>query len=156
MRPSMMPSLPCASLLSRRDVFRFGALSVGATVVPSHWARAAETSVEAAGSLRNAKADSVIFLWMGGGVTHIDSFDPKPHAPEKIRGTLGAISTSLPGVQFAQPMSRQQSTRPSESILNFACPITSAAHSLYSTTTKQSPASFDVLTFLSALCASSG
>lgn len=46
----------------------------------------------------------VLFLWMGGGVTHIDSFDPKPLAPEEIRGTLGAISTTLPGVQFGEPM----------------------------------------------------
>jgi hypothetical protein len=41
---------------------------------------------------------------MGGGVTHIDSFDPKPLAPEEIRGTLGAISTALPGVQFGEVM----------------------------------------------------
>ena len=39
---------------------------------------------------------------MGGGVTHIDSLDPKPHAPEQIRGTLSAIDTSLPGVQFSE------------------------------------------------------
>ncbi len=32
---------------------------------------------------------SVIYLWMGGGVTHIDSFDPKPAAPEEIRGISG-------------------------------------------------------------------
>jgi hypothetical protein len=41
---------------------------------------------------------------MGGGVTHIDSFDPKPDAPEEIRGTLSTIATSIPGVFFAQPM----------------------------------------------------
>jgi hypothetical protein len=48
------------------------------------------------------RAQSVIFLWMGGGVTHIDSLDPKPDAPEEIRGTLGAIDTALPGVQFCE------------------------------------------------------
>jgi len=39
---------------------------------------------------------------MGGGVTHIDSFDPKPESPEEIRGTLSPIATSLPGVQFSE------------------------------------------------------
>src|SRR5690606_27483034 len=42
--------------------------------------------------------------WMGGGVTHIDSFDPKPEAPEEIRGTLTAIPTVLPGVNFCETM----------------------------------------------------
>lgn len=91
--------LPCASLLSRRDVLKLGSVSVGATLLPTQWTNAAESSAD-------AKADSVIFLWMGGGVTHIDSFDPKPHAPEQIRGTLGTISTSLPGVHFGEPMSQ--------------------------------------------------
>jgi hypothetical protein len=39
---------------------------------------------------------------MAGGVTHIDSFDPKPDAPEEIRGTLRTIATSVPGVLFAE------------------------------------------------------
>ena len=97
--------LPCAALLSRRDVLRVGPLSLGASLLPSAWARAMETSGNAKAA-PHAKADSVIFLWMGGGVTHIDSFDPKPHAPEEIRGTLATISTSLPGVHFGEPMSQ--------------------------------------------------
>jgi hypothetical protein len=39
---------------------------------------------------------------MAGGVTHIDSFDPKPDAPEDVRGTLGAIATTVPGVHFSE------------------------------------------------------
>ena len=54
-------------------------------------------------------AKSVIYLWLGGGVTHIDSFDPKPEAPEEIRGELTAISTRLPGVQFCETMPRMAS-----------------------------------------------
>jgi hypothetical protein len=41
---------------------------------------------------------------MAGGVTHIDSFDPKPDAPQDIRGTLGAIATSLVGVRFSESL----------------------------------------------------
>jgi Protein of unknown function (DUF1501) len=41
---------------------------------------------------------------MMGGVTHIDSFDPKPDAPEEIRGSLGTVQTTLPGVRFTEVM----------------------------------------------------
>lgn len=103
--------LPCSQLLSRRDVFRIGALTIGATTVPSGWAKSPATSRNATPEPETAQhldatADSVIFLWMGGGVTHIDSFDPKPDAPEQIRGTLGAIATALPGVHFGEPMAQ--------------------------------------------------
>ncbi|MFN5535158.1 MAG: DUF1501 domain-containing protein, partial [Planctomyces sp.] len=66
--------------------------------MPSAWA------VSGTGTSPAASADSVIFLWMGGGVSHIDSFDPKPQAPQEIRGTLSAISTALAGVQFTEVM----------------------------------------------------
>jgi hypothetical protein len=41
---------------------------------------------------------------MAGGVTHIDSFDPKPDALENIRGTLRAIPTTVPGVRFSESL----------------------------------------------------
>lgn len=81
--------------LPRRDAFRFAGLTVGASLVPG-------LSAEATPERTSHRAKSVIMLWMGGGVTHIDSLDPKPDAPEEIRGTLGAISTRLPGVQFSE------------------------------------------------------
>lgn len=83
-------------LFGRRDLLRVGSLSLAASLTPMAAASPASST--------GASAKSVIFLWLGGGVTHIDSFDPKPDAPEEIRGTLQAISTSLPGVQFAEPM----------------------------------------------------
>src|SRR5262249_35672202 len=51
-----------------------------------------------------ARARSVILLWMAGGVTHLDSFDPKPDAPTEVRGTLAAIPTALAGVRFTEVM----------------------------------------------------
>src|SRR5207249_2568949 len=51
-----------------------------------------------------ATAKSVILLWMAGGVTHIDSFDPKPAAPEQVRGTLSVIDTNVSGVRFTEVM----------------------------------------------------
>ncbi|MEX0727987.1 MAG: DUF1501 domain-containing protein, partial [Planctomycetaceae bacterium] len=75
-----------------------GAMSVAATALP-----AGLFAGEPAGKYKS-RAESVIYLWMGGGVTHIDSFDPKPEAPEQIRGTLDTIDTQLPGVHFTEVM----------------------------------------------------
>ncbi|MCA9099305.1 MAG: DUF1501 domain-containing protein, partial [Planctomycetaceae bacterium] len=85
------------SVVCRRDLLKVGPLAVSGSLWPSLlWGgenRAATEGKEVAG----ARAKSVIFLWMGGGVTQLETFDPKPEAPEGIRGTLGAISTTLPG-----------------------------------------------------------
>jgi hypothetical protein len=83
-----------ADLLNRRDVLRVGSLALAGAMLP--WT---------AGAAKHAaKARSVIVLWMAGGVTHIDSFDPKPDAPAEVRGTLRPIATSLPGVRFCESM----------------------------------------------------
>src|SRR5207244_1091973 len=78
-------------LLNRRDALRVGSLTLAANLLPRGQA-SADAIIPTHG-----KAKSVLYLWMGGGVTHIDSFDPKPEAPEEIRGTLGVIPTTLPG-----------------------------------------------------------
>jgi hypothetical protein len=84
-------------LLNRRDLLRVGSLSVAASTIPGGLAEAAATGVR-------GQAKSVIYLWMGGGVTHHESFDPKPDAPQEIRGTLDAIPTKMPGIQFSEVM----------------------------------------------------
>ncbi|HBL42179.1 MAG TPA: DUF1501 domain-containing protein, partial [Planctomycetaceae bacterium] len=53
-----------------------------------------------------AKAKSVILIWMDGGPTHYETFDPKPEAPVEIRGEFNPIATNVPGVQFSQHMKR--------------------------------------------------
>ncbi len=88
-------------LLSRRDLVRLGGLGLGASLLPAGITTAAPSGP---GRRQAGAARSVIVLWMAGGVTHIDSFDPKPDAPEEIRGTLAAIATDLPGVRFAEVM----------------------------------------------------
>ena len=49
---------------------------------------------------------SVIILWMRGGPSHIDTWDPKPLAPAEYRGEFGTISTSVPGVQLIDLLPR--------------------------------------------------
>lgn len=43
---------------------------------------------------------SVIILWMRGGPSHIDTWDPKPNAPVEYRGEFGVIPTKVPGIQL--------------------------------------------------------
>jgi hypothetical protein len=50
---------------------------------------------------------SVILLWMTGGPSQIDTWDPKPHRPLENRGPFGAIATSLPGVRICEHLPRQ-------------------------------------------------
>ncbi|HAA48721.1 MAG TPA: hypothetical protein DCE43_03315, partial [Planctomycetaceae bacterium] len=62
----------------RRDVLQAGALGVSASVLAG---LGLDRTSAAEGTRGRAK--SVIYLWVGGGMTHIDSFDPKPEAPEE-------------------------------------------------------------------------
>lgn len=91
-----------SALGSRRDLLRVGALTIAAQAIPASWLAAAETTSPATAPAAKGKAKSVIVLWMAGGVTHLDSFDPKPQAPVEVRGTLGDIATSVPGVRFCE------------------------------------------------------
>ena len=96
--PRMLPGLT----LDRRHLLRIGSLAISSATLPGLGNPA--RGEEATKSPTKAPADRVILLWMGGGVTHIDSFDPKPDAPEAVRGTIHAINTSLPGLHFAETM----------------------------------------------------
>ena len=53
------------------------------------------------------KAKSVILLWMTGGPSQIDTWDPKPDRPFNNRGPFGVIKTKLPGVHFCEHLPKQ-------------------------------------------------
>ena len=43
-----------------------------------------------------------IFIWLDGGPSHYETFDPKPDAPKEIRGEFGTVKTPIPGVHFSE------------------------------------------------------
>jgi hypothetical protein len=49
---------------------------------------------------------AVIQIWLGGGPTHFETYDPKPDAPAEYRGPFGPISTCLSGVQICETLPR--------------------------------------------------
>lgn len=55
---------------------------------------------------RSTSSGSVIQIVLSGGASHLETFDPKPHAPREIRGPLHSIATRLPGVRFSECLPR--------------------------------------------------
>lgn len=87
---------PHAQPVSRRAMLHFGSLGLAGLSLPSLLRCRAAESVA-------APADTaVIHVFLGGGPSHIDTFDLKPHAPAEIRGEFQPIATSVPGVQISE------------------------------------------------------
>ena len=57
------------------------------------------------------KQVNCILIWMDGGPSHYETFDPKPDAPSEIRGEFKAISTKVPGIQFSEARSEARRSR---------------------------------------------
>jgi hypothetical protein len=99
----------CCDGIKRRDLLQIGALTALGLSLPD-WLRARAEAAPAArvgppapGGASGAKRDvACILLWMEGGPSHIDTFDPKPDAPREIRGEFGAIPTTVSGVRICQ------------------------------------------------------
>jgi len=86
----------------RRQFLRAGALGLGGLTLGDRLAVRAATS-EGASAFKDR---SVIFLFMHGGPSQFETFDPKMEAPSTIRSTTGEIKTSLPGITFGSTFQR--------------------------------------------------
>lgn len=80
----------------RRDCLKAGVLGAGGLTLSSYFRMAH------AGEIKNAKADRAIFIELPGGPSHLDTFDPKPQAPDNIRGKFKTIATNVPGIQLSE------------------------------------------------------
>lgn len=80
----------------RRDFLKVGALGMSGLTLPGLLRQRAI----AASTGETVKDTSVVWLWLGGGPTHIETFDPKMDAPVEFRSTVGALETSVPGMQI--------------------------------------------------------
>lgn len=91
-------------VLNRRNAIRLGVggLAGGSFLDLFRLSRMAGASEAASGSAK--KPASCILIWMDGGPTHFETFDPKPEAPLEIRGEFRPISTKVPGIQICEHM----------------------------------------------------
>src|SRR5262245_42553234 len=84
--------------LTRRDFLRVGALSAGAfglTLTQTQEANA-----------RARKDVNCILLFLVGGPSQLDTWDPKPAAPATVRGPFRPIQTNVPGIQIGEHFPR--------------------------------------------------
>lgn len=88
---------------SRRDFLRVGALT-GMGMSLASLLRAEAATAASGGS--GARAKSVILVFLGGGMSHHDTFDPKPEAIADIRGKYQPIKTNVPGLQITDLLPR--------------------------------------------------
>src|SRR5256885_686539 len=86
---------------SRRDCLKLG---LGGLLGGGLVGALRATAAAALNPKRHAKA--CILIWMDGGPSHYETFDPKPEAPIEFRGQFDAIATKVAGVRFSQHMQR--------------------------------------------------
>ena len=69
-----------------------------------------------------ARADSVIHIFLPGGIAHQETFDPKPYAPIEYRGELGTVQTKIPGEVFSETLPK------TAQVADMLCVIRSMTH----------------------------
>ena len=76
---------------SRRDFLKIGALGTTGLMLPDLLRARAAASANGT----RTRNTSVVWLWLGGGPTHVETFDPKMSAPAEFRSTVGAVQTNV-------------------------------------------------------------
>jgi uncharacterized protein (DUF1501 family) len=88
------PATVCGGV-TRRDFLHVGALPLAGLTLPGLFARRA-------GAEEQDDDLNCIMLFLVGAPSHIDTFDPKPDAPEEVRGPFKPIATSVPGIRLSE------------------------------------------------------
>lgn len=114
MRLDSMRNLP----LSRRQVLQAGAISALGLTLPDFLV------ANPLSSGGRSRAKSCIFIFQYGGLSQLDSWDPKPNGPADIRGPYRPIATSVPGFQVGELMPRLAR------LANRYCVIRSMSHAV--------------------------
>ncbi|KAA5541075.1 DUF1501 domain-containing protein [Roseiconus nitratireducens] len=85
--------------VSRRDLMRVGGLTaLGLGLGSFLRQRQALAAVDAT----SPRAEACILIWLDGGPSHLESFDPKPDAPAEVRGPMSSIATNVPGIRLGE------------------------------------------------------
>lgn len=83
--------------MDRRRLLIGGLAGLGGITLPNYLKLKAEDAINP-----NAKAKGVIYIYLPGGMSHQESFGPKPLAPVEYRGPLGTVNTKIPGEVLSQ------------------------------------------------------
>src|SRR2546425_12407351 len=92
--------------ISRRELLQVGGLGIlGVTLADRLRSEEASTSVRQAAKQRSETQPSetaCIFIYLEGGPSQLETFDPKPSAPSDVRGPYGTIATNVVGTQICE------------------------------------------------------
>jgi hypothetical protein len=91
--------------VSRRDCLQLGLGGILGGYFGSGLAGALRATAAERQSIQ-PQANACILIWMDGGPTHYETFDPKPNAPIEIRGQFETIATQTAGIRFSKHMTR--------------------------------------------------
>ncbi len=91
--------------IRRRDFLRVGALGLGGLTLADLCRLECAQAGAAAAESRRPK--SLIYIVLGGGPSHIDMWDLKPHAPAEYRGPFAPVATKVPGLRICEMMPEQ-------------------------------------------------
>jgi hypothetical protein len=109
--------------MKRRDFLKVGALGAAGLNLAGY------LRLMQAGQVRSARAQSAIFINLGGGPTHMDTFDLKPDAPSEYRGEFNPIETNVSGIQISEHLPKVAQQADKYTILR-GVSHTLAAHNL--------------------------
>jgi uncharacterized protein (DUF1501 family) len=116
--------------LTRRDFLRVGTLAAGAVGLSL-------ADLGRLGAAGRSGPTSCILLFLVGGPSHLDTWDPKPLAPANVRGPFRPIRTNLPGIDLSEtfPLMAQMADRYAvvRSVHHTAAPIHETGHQLMQT-----------------------
>jgi len=89
--------------ITRRDALKQGAIGAAGLTVGAEQLLAAAAKAKPLGASKPGKAKAVIQIWMWGGPSHLDTFDPKPEAGSDYCGPLDKpIETNVSGIRISQ------------------------------------------------------
>ncbi|MBM3969186.1 MAG: DUF1501 domain-containing protein [Planctomycetes bacterium] len=86
--------------MQRRRFLKFGLAGAGGLSLP------ALLQLRAAAHEKPRERTAIILMYCHGGISHIDTWDPKPEAPTEIRGPFQPIETRVPGMQITELLPR--------------------------------------------------
>lgn len=92
----------CDGNVSRRELLRIGGSGMLGFTLGDVLARESQAKGTSAGSPGLGKAKSVILVYLQGGPSHLDLWDPKDNVPDNVKSVFKPIDTKLPGVQFTE------------------------------------------------------
>lgn len=92
---------------TRRDIMRIGGAGLfGMSLGPMLQWQAEAAATAHTGGPGWGKAKSIILVYLQGGPSHLDLWDPKENVPDNVRSSFKNISTQIPGVQFTEILPR--------------------------------------------------